>query len=296
MALNQKMASNIENLARRLVNATSGANGRPNFIRLKAEVNKLVTAAKGVAKLNIPRPAPNVRRQVPRPAPAAPNVRRQVQRPAPAAPNVQRQVQRPAPAAPNVGRPTALRLSTPSSNFVRSWSASTRGPRTEDALMAAWAASPEGKAAAAQEAANRARLNATKQKLKELDDALIALVKKVGAGVTANNKTTLQNLRTQLNTMRSNAPARSKNNFNGKNLQFAVINRYLNKENKAIYDAVKSLVEAVASLREKSWMGAQALSNNYSRLRTNAPNNYKNLVRGWYEKLSPRYPVGPLNR
>jgi len=247
MALNQTLARNIENLARRLVNATSGANGRPNFIRLKTEVNKLVTAAKGVAKLNVPPPV---------------NVRRQVQRP---------------------------------SNFALY---QERRAKAEAAYMTAYAASPEGKAAAAQEAANRARLNATKQKLKELDDALLALVKKVGDGVTANNKSNLQALRTQLNTMRRNAPSTkvAMNAINGKNLQFAVINRYLNNENKAIYDAVKKLVEAVAALRGKNWFGAQALSNNKSRLSRNAPANYKNLVNAWYQKLSPRHPVGVLNR
>ena len=257
------MVGAIENLARRLVNATSGANGRPNFIRLKAEVNKLVMAAKRVANVNVPRqvqrPAPNVR-QVPRPV-APVNVRSQV--------------------------------SLPSLNFVRS---KERSHMTEEAFMAAYAASPEGKAAAAQKAANRARLNATKQKLKELDDALLALVKKVGAGVTANNKTTLQNLRNQLNTIRRNDPSGSKNNFNSKKLQFAVINRYLNNENKVIYEAVKSLVEAVAELRGKIWSGATALANNKRRLSNNAPANYKNLVNAWYQKLSPRYPLGPLNR
>lgn len=250
------MLRDIQNLARRLVNATSNANGRPSFIRLKAEVNKLVKAAENVAKLNVPPPAANVRRQVPRPAPSA-NVRRQAQRP---------------------------------SNFTL-WQGGRA--KAENAYRAARAASPEGKAEAAAEAANRARLNATKQTLEKLDTALRTLVRKVAEGVTANNKTTLQTLRAKLNAIRRNAPSNSKNNFNGKNLQMAVVARYLNNENKEIYDAVKSLVGVVAALRGKIWKNSLDFGRNYKLLYNTAPNNsYKNLVQKWRQKVEPRHPPG----
>ena len=235
MALNQTLARNIENLARRLVNATSGANGRPNFIRLKTEVNKLVTAAKGVAKLNVPPPV---------------NVRRQVQRP---------------------------------SNFALYHD---RRAKAEAAYMTAYAASPEGKAAAAQEAtraaANRAKRTIMNKKLKELDAALNALIEKVKTGLDYSNLQTMRSIPSQISQI-NNARAR-----NNRTLVLSMLRKVEEngKKGDQVYDIVKRIAEKVVQLRTNSareeYQAGRALKN------INKNGQFSNQINKWKTGISDR--------
>ena len=243
MALNQTLARNIENLARRLVNATSGANGRPNFIRLKTEVNKLVTAAKGVAKLNIPRPAPNVRRQVQRP-----------------------------------------------SNFALY---QERRNKTDAAYMTAYAASPEGKAAAAQEAtraaANRAKRTIMNKKLKELDAALNALIEKVKTGLDYSNLQTMRSIPSQISQI-NNARAR-----NNRTLVLSMLRKVEEngKKGDQVYDIVKRIAEKVVQLRTNSareeYQAERALKN------INKNGQFSNQINKWKTGISHRRVMAGLS-